>query len=107
MALPVAAQRVALERVVDPLQLQVGERLDPLGDRAAERAQRGAASSTVELGVADPDEADAGDRPAAPLRREQRALDSPTQAVNVAARGAVAFRSRQPRSTAGASSIAK
>ena len=73
MALPVAAQRVALERVVHPLQLEVRELLDALGDRAAERAQR-REQLPVELGLAGPHEADVGHRPVAPLRREHRGL---------------------------------
>ena len=73
MALPVAAQGVTLERVVHPLELQVGERLDPFADRAAERAQR-REEPRVELGLAGPDEADAGHRPAAPFRRQGRRL---------------------------------
>jgi hypothetical protein len=73
VALPVAAQRMALERVLHSLQLQVGELFDPLGDRAAERAQR-REQLCVALGLAGPHEANAGYRPAAPLRRQDRRL---------------------------------
>ena len=71
MALPVAAQRVAFERVLHPLQLDVRDRLDALRDRAAERAQL-REQLPVELGLAGPHEADARHRPVAPLRREHR-----------------------------------
>ena len=64
---------MALERVVDPLQLEVRERFDALGDRAAERAQR-REHVPVELGLAGPHEADAGHRPAVPLGWKDRGL---------------------------------
>ena len=56
--------------VVHPLQLQVGEFLHSLGERAAERPQR---AEQLGLGraLAGPHEADAGDGPAVPLGREE------------------------------------
>ena len=52
---------MALERVVHPLQRQVRELFDPLGDRPAERAQR-REELPLELGLTGPDEADARHR---------------------------------------------
>jgi hypothetical protein len=73
VALPVAAQVVAFLVVVDALQLQVGQRLDPLGQRPRTLPQRRQQPAAV-VGVAHPDVADAGQRPLPQLGWQERPL---------------------------------